>query len=64
MSACTSAKNRNLESQSIERQKEIGDEQKLADSLAEKRFNDKFEKIRQTFNGKAQNRRVDAVITL
>jgi OOP family OmpA-OmpF porin len=74
LSACTSAKsikelealnakNRDLESQSLERQKEIADEQKLADSLAEKnrallaekQFNDKFEKIRQTFTKKEAN---------
>lgn len=74
LSACTStknlqeieslsAKNRDLESQSLQRQKEIADEKRLAESLAErnkallaeKRFNDKFEKIRQTFTKKEAN---------
>ena len=73
-SACTSAKNikeleslnaknKDLEWQSIEKQKEMADEKKLAESLAErnralvaeKRFNDKFEKIRQTFTKKEAN---------
>ncbi|MBC7538717.1 MAG: OmpA family protein [Bacteriovorax sp.] len=74
LSACTSAKNikeleslnaknRDLESMSLVRQREIADEQKIAASLAEKsralqaeiRFNDKFEKIRKTFTKKEAN---------